>query len=177
MKQRPILIVDDEPEIRQTLFDGLSTNGYDIFLAENGEGALRLFDQRPFDLIVLDVKLPDRDGIQLLETMKNRSAETPVIMMSGYGTTQNAIEAMRKGAFDYLLKPFTVDTIKQRIQTALKESVVRAEGQMGPPDGPARNEGRLAVVVSYHHTRQEDAGTDGGLPAGCSEQGHGVDSG
>jgi DNA-binding NtrC family response regulator len=131
MKQRPILIVDDESEIRQTLFDGLSTNGYDIFLAENGEGALRLFDQRPFDLIVLDVKLPDRDGIQLLETMKNRSAETPVIMMSGYGTTQNAIEAMRKGAFDYLLKPFTVDTIKQRIQTALKESVVRTEG---PPE-------------------------------------------
>ncbi len=175
MKQRPILIVDDEPEIRQTLFDGLSTNGYAIFLAENGEGALRLFDQRPFDLVVLDVKLPDRDGIQLLETMKNRSAETPVIMMSGYGTTQNAIEAMRKGAFDYLLKPFTVDTIKQRIQTALKESVVRAEG--GPKMGRARNEGRFAVVVSYHHTRQEDAGTDGGLPAGCREQGHGVDSG
>jgi DNA-binding NtrC family response regulator len=127
MKQRPILIVDDEPEIRQTLFDGLSTNGYAIFLAENGEGALRLFEQRPFDLIVLDVKLPDRDGIQLLETMKNRSAETPVIMMSGYGTTQNAIEAMRRGAFDYLLKPFSVDTIKQRIQVALKESLVRAE--------------------------------------------------
>ena len=136
MKQRPILIVDDEPEIRQTLFDGLSTNGYAIFLAENGEGALRLCDQRPFDLVVLDVKLPDRDGIQLLETMKNRSAETPVIMMSGYGTTQNAIEAMRKGAFDYLLKPFSVDTIKQRIQMALKESVVRAEGrpEMGRPE-------------------------------------------
>jgi DNA-binding NtrC family response regulator len=129
MKQRPILIVDDEPEIRQTLFDGLSNNGYTIFLAEDGEGALRLFDQRPFDLVVLDVRLPDRDGVQLLETIKNRSAETPVIMMSGYGTTQNAIEAMRKGAFDYLLKPFSVDVIKQRIQMALKENLVRPESQ------------------------------------------------
>jgi len=127
MKQRPILIVDDESEIRETLFEGLSNNGYAIFLAENGEGALRLFDQRPFDLVVLDVKLPDRDGIQVLDTIKNRSAETPVIMMSGYGTTQNAIEAMRKGAFDYLLKPFSMDVIKQRIQMALKEAVVRRE--------------------------------------------------
>ena len=127
MKQRPILIVDDESEIRETLFEGLSNNGYAIFLAENGEGALRLFDQRPFDLVVLDVKLPDRDGIQVLDTIKNRSAETPVIMMSGYGTTQNAIEAMRKGAFDYLLKPFSMDVIKQRIQMALKEVVVRRE--------------------------------------------------
>ena len=127
MKQRPILIVDDESEIRETLFEGLSNNGYAIFLAENGEGALRLFDQRPFDLVVLDVKLPDRDGIQVLDTIKNRSAETPVIMMSGYGTTQNAIEAMRKGAFDYLLKPFSMDVIKQRIQMALKQAVVRRE--------------------------------------------------
>jgi DNA-binding NtrC family response regulator len=131
MKQRPILIVDDESEIRETLFEGLSNNGYAIFLAENGEGALRLFDQRPFDLVVLDVKLPDRDGIQVLDTIKNRSAETPVIMMSGYGTTQNAIEAMRKGAFDYLLKPFSMDVIKQRIQMALKEAVVRRES---PPE-------------------------------------------
>jgi DNA-binding NtrC family response regulator len=131
MKQRPILIVDDEPEIRETLFDGLSNNGYAIFLAEDGEGALRLFDQRPFDVVVLDVKLPDRDGVQLLETIKNRSAETPVIMMSGYGTTQNAIEAMRKGAFDYLLKPFSVDVIKQRIQMALKENSIHRES---PPD-------------------------------------------
>ena len=129
MKQRTILIVDDEPEIRETLFDGLSNNGYAIFLAEDGEGALRLLDQRPFDLVVLDVKLPDRDGVQLLETIKNRSTETPVIMMSGYGTTQNAIEAMRKGAFDYLLKPFSVDLVKQRIQMALKESLVRPESQ------------------------------------------------
>jgi len=105
MKQRPILIVDDEPEIRETLFAGLSNNGYAIFLAEDGEGALRLFEQRPFDLVVLDVKLPDRDGVQLLEAIKNRSAETPVIMMSGYGTTQNAIEAMRKEPSIICLNP------------------------------------------------------------------------
>ena len=127
MKKRPILIVDDESEIRETLFEGLSSNGYTIFLAENGEGALRLFDQRAFDLVVLDVKLPDRDGVQLLETIKSRSAETPVIMMSGFGTTQSAIEAMRKGAFDYLLKPFSMDVIKQRIQMALKEDLAHQE--------------------------------------------------
>jgi len=144
MKQRPILIVDDESEIRETLFEGLSNNGYAIFLAENGEGALRLFDQRPFDLVVLDVKLPDRDGIQVLDTIKNRSAETPVIMMSGYGTTQNAIEAMRKGAFDYLLKPFSVDVIKQRIQMALKEAVVPRESR---PEMGGRSPSPVPIIT------------------------------
>ena len=123
------MIVDDEPGVRETLFEGLSNNGYAIFLAEDGEGALRLIEQRPFDLVVLDVKLPGRDGLELLEVIKNRSAETPVIMMSGYGTTQNAIEAMRKGAFDYLLKPFSVDVIKQRIHMALKEGSVQRESR------------------------------------------------
>lgn len=126
IEKRPILIVDDEPQIREILFEGLSDNGYAIFMAEDGEGALRLFDQRRFDAVVLDVRLPDRDGVELLETIKNRSAETPVIMMSGFGTTQTAIEAMRKGAFDYLLKPFSIDAIRQRIHKALKEDPTEA---------------------------------------------------
>ena len=122
------MIVDDESEIRETLFEGLSNNGYAIFLAENGEGALRLFDQRTFDLVVLDVNLPDRDGVQLLETIRRRSAEVPVIMMTGFGTTQSAVEAMRRGAFDYLLKPFSIDVLKERIRMALREDVTQHEG-------------------------------------------------
>ena len=129
MKQRTILIVDDGPEIRETLFDGLSNNGYAIFLAEDGEGALRLLDQRAFNLVVLDVKLPDRDGVQLLETIKNRSTETPVIMMSGYGTTQNAIEAMRKGALDYITKPFRQEQILLTVEKALKFRRLQKENQ------------------------------------------------
>ncbi len=139
MMKRSILIVDDEPEIRGALFESLSGNGYAVFLAENGEGALRLFDQKPFDVVVLDVRLPDRDGVQLLEAMKNRNAEIPVIMMSGLGTTQSAIDAMRKGAFDFLLKPFSMDVIKQRIQMVLKGDDAGAT--------PERSESPVPIVT------------------------------
>jgi len=79
------LIVEDEPKMREVLFGGLSKNGYEILLAENGEEALRLFDQKPFDLVITDIKLPDRDGMDLLGVIKSRSVHTPVMMMTGFG--------------------------------------------------------------------------------------------
>src|SRR4030042_4127170 len=107
MKNKLILIVEDDPEMGKVLFENLSQNGHTIFLAANAETALRLFDQKPFDLVLTDLRLPDQNGLQLLDTLKSRSVHTPVIMMTGFGTIQNAVEAMRKGAFDYLLQPFS----------------------------------------------------------------------
>jgi DNA-binding NtrC family response regulator len=127
MKKNLILIVDDEPEIRKVIFEGLSRNGHSIFLAENAERALHLFGQKAFDLVVTDVKLPDRDGLELLDTIKSRSAHTPVIVMTGFGSIQNAVEAMRKGAFDYVLKPFSLESLEQRIQMALGGEHVHEE--------------------------------------------------
>ena len=127
MKKRLILIVEDEPKMREVLFGGLSKNGYEILLAENGEEALRLFDQKPFDLVITDIKLPDRDGMDLLGVIKSRSVHTPVMMMTGFGTIQDAVDAMRKGAYDYLLKPFSLETMEQRIRMALNETLPHEE--------------------------------------------------
>jgi len=127
MEKRLILIVDDEPEIRSTLFEGLSKNGFSIFLADRAEKALRLLDQKSFDLVITDVKLPDQDGLQLLEAIRNRAAHIPVILMTGFGSIPNAVEAMRKGAFDYILKPFALETLEQRIQMALRKDFVQEE--------------------------------------------------
>ena len=136
MKKNLILIVDDEPEVRNVLFEGLSKNGHSIFFAGNAGEALCLFEQKQCDLVITDVKLPDRDGLQLLDQIKKRSPHTPVILMTGFGTVQNAVEAMRKGAFDYVLKPFSLNLMEERIRMALHENVVYHDADTGPPNFP-----------------------------------------
>jgi len=125
MGKKLILIVDDEPEIRSLLSKGLSKNGYSILLADRRETALRLLDEKSLDLVITDVKLPDGDGLQLLETIKNRAAHIPVIVMTGFGSIANAVEVMRRGAFDYILKPFAPESLEQRIQMALQKDLVQ----------------------------------------------------
>jgi DNA-binding NtrC family response regulator len=127
MKKKLLLIVEDDPEMRDVLFGSLSQNGHTIFTADSAEAALRLIDQRPFDLVLTDVRLPDQNGLQLLDTLKSRSPHLPVIMMTGFGTIQNAVEAMKKGAFDYLLKPFSLESLSQRVQNALDESLTHPD--------------------------------------------------
>jgi DNA-binding NtrC family response regulator len=119
MEKRSILIIDDEIEMRKALFEGLSGNGCVLSMAEGAAEALRLFQQKPHDLVITDVRLPDGDGLTLLERIKSTSFHTPVIMITGFGTVQNAVEAMRKGASDYLLKPFSLEMLEQRIEIAL----------------------------------------------------------
>ena len=120
MRKKLILIVEDELEMRKALFEGLSSNGYSISLSESAETALPLFDQKPFDLVISDIRLPDRDGLQLLDALRERSPQTPVMLMTGFGTIQNAVEAMRKGAFDYLVKPFEFNELLARIRALLR---------------------------------------------------------
>jgi len=122
MEKNSILIAEDDPELRGTLFEGLSKDGNRVHLAETAEEALRLFGQKAFDLVIADVKLPGLNGLQLLESIKNKSVHTPVIMMTGFGTVQNAVEAMKKGAFEYLLKPFSLNLMNQVVEKALEKN-------------------------------------------------------
>jgi len=131
---KKLLIVDDDSEIRDFLHEGLSKSGYSIFLAENAEVALRLFSSHPFDLVITDVRLPGLDGLQLLENLKSQAVYTPVILMTGFGSIQNAVEAMRKGAFDYLLKPFSLESLEQKIKMALTEKSFQREILAGRED-------------------------------------------
>ena len=100
MRRNSILIVEDDSELGGTLCEGLSKGSNTIHLACSAEEALRLIDQKVFDLVISDIKLPGLNGLQLLDSIKNKSAYTPVIMMTGFGTVQNAVEAMKKGAFE-----------------------------------------------------------------------------
>ena len=136
MNQRPILIIEDERAFGEVLQEGLSKIGYSVQLAENAEKALKLFVQREFDLVVADIRLPDMDGLQVLEKIKNHFPSPPVILMTGFGSVQNAVEAMRKGAYDYLLKPFSLQILEEGIEAALRMSP-RAQDQ-APEPSPAQ---------------------------------------
>lgn len=133
MSKKRLLIVEDEADTRGVLCEGLSHNGYTVVSTENAGKGLSAFDQNPFDLVIADMKLPDRDGLQLLEKIKSKSPHTPVIIVTGSGSVQNAVEAMRKGAFDYLLKPISMKVLEERILTALREDP--SPSRVMPPDG------------------------------------------
>jgi DNA-binding NtrC family response regulator len=134
MDKRPILIVEDEPELGKVLAQNLSQNGYAVQLAETAEKALIVFNQKPFDLVISDIRLPDMDGLELLDSLRRRSLPPPVILMTGFGTVQNAVEAMRKGAADYLLKPFPMEILEQGIENAMRHrAAVRSAAQGQDP--------------------------------------------
>jgi DNA-binding NtrC family response regulator len=119
MEKTSILIVEDEPEMGKVLLKGLSHYGHVIHLEEKASAALKVFDQKPFDLVITDLNLPDMNGIHLLDAIKSMSHSTPVILMTGFGKVQNAVEAMKRGAYDYIQKPFSLEMMEQTIENAL----------------------------------------------------------
>jgi len=119
MRSRPVLVVDDQPEMRTALFEALTREGYAVALAENGEEALKKFKADPFEVIITDHRMPRLDGMQLLCQIKQLSPQTPVILITDQGTVDNAVEAMREGAFDYILKPFSMEVIEETVDRAL----------------------------------------------------------
>ena len=100
-----ILIIDDEKAIRKTLSEILSYEGYKIEEAGDGEEGLKKFKEREYDVILCDIKMPKIDGIEFLEKAKEHNTDIPIIMISGHGTIETAVEAVKKGAYDYISKP------------------------------------------------------------------------
>ena len=100
-----ILIIDDEKAIRKTLSEILSFEGYKIDEASDGEEGLKRFSEKSYDLVLCDIKMPKLDGIEFLEKAKMLNPDIPIIMISGHGNIDTAVEAVKKGAFDYISKP------------------------------------------------------------------------
>ena len=122
MEDVRILVVDDEAAERITLGEVLRLEGYQVTLAASGEEALNLIHQESdFDLAILDLRLPGIDGLQVLEGIRRVSTEIIVILITGYGTLETAIQALRKGAYDFLLKPCPVDEVLVAVRRALSE--------------------------------------------------------
>ncbi len=135
-----ILVVDDDKSIRYSLKRMLEGN-FSILTAQNGEEALNRIKENPPDLIIMDIKMPGRNGIDVLKEIKSIDPKSLVIMMTAYGTTETAIEAMKYGAFDYILKPFPIPQMKGLVEKAIslrklmKEEVTYPFIEGGEGDG------------------------------------------
>ena len=122
-----ILIVDDEEGMRKSLAILFQKEGYVVRPASTGEEALVHFGREPFDLIITDLRMDGMDGIQLLNRMKEKNSDVPVIIMTAYGNIDSAVEAMRIGAADYVAKPFEYDEILHRAKRSLERSAAARE--------------------------------------------------
>lgn len=122
-----ILIVDDEELIRETLRDILEHEGYQIEEASDGEMAINLLKRNKFDAILCDIKMPKKDGMEVLEVSMENAPDVPVIMISGHGTVETAIEATKKGAFDFISKPPDLNRLLITIRNALDKSTLITE--------------------------------------------------
>jgi DNA-binding NtrC family response regulator len=114
-----ILVVDDEPEMCETCRKILARQGHEIWLAESGEAGLQRLREQPIDLAILDLRLPDMDGLEVLRQAKRINPDIIAIMITAHGTVDTAIEAVREGAFDYLLKPFSMAQLEVTTQRSL----------------------------------------------------------
>ncbi|MDZ7262273.1 MAG: sigma-54 dependent transcriptional regulator, partial [candidate division KSB1 bacterium] len=114
-----ILVVDDEDSVRYSFERFLNEPGYKIDTASNGAEALTKFSQRPYDLVILDVRLPDMSGLEVLHQLKSLDPKAVVLIITAFGTTEIAIEATKSGAYDYILKPFDIPAMKKLIEEAL----------------------------------------------------------
>ena len=116
-----ILIIDDEASLRDTLSRILNKAGCETRAVEDGYQAFNLLEKEVFDLIFLDIHLPEVDGLQVLKEIRQRDQKLPVILLTGFGTLQSAVEALRLGATDYLLKPFDPEVLVARARMILNE--------------------------------------------------------
>ena len=122
-----ILVVDDEKLIRWSLRERLTQEGYVVAEAETGRGGLESFERESPDLVLLDLRLPDTDGLEVLRSFRSRAPEIPVIIITSYSSVDTAIEAMRQGAYDYVAKPFNLDELVLTVRRALEISALRQD--------------------------------------------------
>lgn len=122
-----VLVVDDEKVIREILSDFLTMEGHVVKAVEDGEAALRELRLRPYDLVISDLKMPNMGGLELLEKIAEERLNVLTVIMTGFGTVETAIEAMKKGAYDYILKPFKVEEVVHVVQRGLDRQRLQAE--------------------------------------------------
>lgn len=122
-----ILIIDDEKSIRKTLTEILSYEGYKIDEAGDGEEGLKKFREKNYDLVLCDIKMPKLDGLEFLEKAKQINADVPIIIISGHGNIETAVEAVKKGAYDYISKPPDLNRMLITLRNAMDKTTLVAE--------------------------------------------------
>jgi two-component system, OmpR family, response regulator MprA len=125
-----ILVVDDEPAVRDALERALKTQGYDVGLAADGAEALTALDDQPWDGIVLDVMMPEVDGLEVCRRMRARGDASPVLMLTARAEVGDRVAGLDAGADDYLVKPFALEELFARLRALLRRSGIESMGQI-----------------------------------------------
>lgn len=122
-----ILVVDDEPDFLKLIKRRLTKRNVDVETVTNGEDALTFLAEHPVDVVILDVRMPGMSGIDALKEIRKRFRDVEVIMLTGHGSMQSGIEGISLGAYDYILKPFSIDNLLDRIRAAHEHARLRIE--------------------------------------------------
>src|ERR671923_2865249 len=127
MPKSRILVIDDEAAIRDSLRMTLEYEGYEFIGAATGQEGLSLAEREAPDLVLLDVKMPGMDGLEVLDRLRAMNESLPVVVISGHGTIGTAVEATKKGAFDFIEKPFASDRVLLTVRNALDQQRLKDE--------------------------------------------------
>lgn len=146
-----ILIVDDEDNVRRMLSTAFALQGFETHCANNGRTALHLFADIHPDVVLMDIRMPEMDGIKALKEMRSHETRTPVILMTAYAEVETAVEALRCGAFDYVIKPFDLDELNLIVQRALQLQSMKRD----PSSAPC-TEHQLAMGAHSHQQPGDD---------------------
>src|SRR6478736_5761981 len=129
MPKPRILVIDDEAAIRDSLKMTLEYEGYEFVSAATGQEGLALAERDAPDLVLLDVKMPGMDGLEVLDRLRTMNESLPVVVISGHGTISTAVEATKKGAFDFIEKPFASERVLVSLRNALDQGRLRDENR------------------------------------------------
>src|SRR5258706_8481172 len=124
-----ILLVDDEPGVRSALGGVLRDEGYDVDAVDNGEACLERLGRQAFDVVLLDIWLPGMDGLATLQRMREREIDTQVVVISGHGSVESAVRAIKNGAFDFVEKPLSLEKTVLVVRNALRQRRLEVENQ------------------------------------------------
>ena len=124
-----LLIVDDEKHIREGLQKALSVDGFDVMLSSDGREAIKMIEEGDIDLVITDLKMPRLSGEELMKKIIERYPYLPVIILTGHGTIENAVEAMRTGAYDFITKPLNIDKLSLIVKRALENSSLKRQNR------------------------------------------------
>jgi len=122
MKRVRVLLADDEVDFTDTTKTLLENRGYDVTAVNSGDSAIISLGQERYDVMVLDLKMPGRDGISTLKEIKKLQLHTQILVLTGHGAIDTALEAMKLGAYDYLTKPCDIDELTEKLEDAIKKS-------------------------------------------------------
>ena len=148
-ERRQILVVDDEPNLRRVLSALLARDDYDVHTAEDGEQALAVLDEHHIDLVVTDLRMPKIDGMELLRRVRAMDEDLPVVIITAHGTVDNAVEALKTGAFDYITKPFDQTEVRTIVKKALlTRDLAAAEATRQTESSGAEQEVRYGIIGS-----------------------------